>query len=267
MCFVNNLPTYLGRYLSFQAPQSALGRGFSRATYISLSSPRGFFYPKLLLNCTPRRNLAFRWTSFGLPVFLTVLDGRTSIFIYEATDIANSPDSSAGEKGYDPREPSTTSLVPRRATSSGAAFVKKRNAQNRFSSVEPGSSGVIYEARPEQRRAFSSEWEAPRGGKTRETSLASVVAPELPEIRKNSPVASRPLAPALAPSPLPNSMPSDSIHSAPPRTVLSPSIEKMKGPGEVSRALAGPDVYEGGRKRKNSRWNRMSSWVRKLKAH
>lgn len=165
------------------------------------------------------------------------------------------------------REPSTTSLVPRRATSSGAAFVKKRNAQNRFSSVEPGSSGVIYEARPEQRRAFSSEWEAPRGGKTRETSLASVVAPELPEIRKNSPVASRPLAPALAPSPLPNSMPSDSIHSAPPRTVLSPSIEKMKGPGEVSRALAGPDVYEGGRKRKNSRWNRMSSWVRKLKAH
>lgn len=164
------------------------------------------------------------------------------------------------------REPSTTSLVPRRATSSGAAFVKKRNAQNRLSSVDPESSDTIGEPRPE-RRAFSNEWETTRGGRVPEESLASVVSPELPAIHKNSSAASRPSAPALAPSPLPNSKRPASMLLATPQSALSPSMEELKGPAEISRAIDGPGIREGGRKRKNSRWNRMSNWVRKLKAH
>lgn len=163
------------------------------------------------------------------------------------------------------REPSTTSLVPRRATSSGAAFGKKRIAQNRLSSVDPGSSDILGEVRPE-RRAFSSEWEAPKG-KAQETSLANVVAPELSAIRKNSPAVSPPAAPALAPSPLPNSRQPSPMPLASPRPALLPSMEEVKGPAEISRVLDDHGVREGGRRRGNSRWNRMSNWVRKLKVH
>lgn len=162
------------------------------------------------------------------------------------------------------REPSVTSLVPRRATSSGAAFVKKRVAQNRLSSVDPESSGGLGEVRLE-RRAFSSEWEVPPG-KAQETSLSNVVAPELPAIGKNAPVVSGPSAPALAPSPLPNSTRPSSMYLASPRSALCPATEDTKGPAEISRVLDSPVVH-GGRGRRNSRWNRMSNWVRKLKAH
>ncbi|KAI1763869.1 hypothetical protein GGR53DRAFT_342308 [Hypoxylon sp. FL1150] len=159
--------------------------------------------------------------------------------------------------------------IPRRATSTGAAFMQKRNAS------EVGSGDQTPDS-PEQtfklnRRAFSGDWGLIKANRNTENSIAAVVdSPSplpSPSVEEPLPSCSSPLAPPPFPSGrrvVSAFYPSDSIllnMAGDVELCEKPSLQRNS---VVQITARGIPTDEQARKPKHQKWKNMANWFRKL---
>ncbi|RWA10251.1 hypothetical protein EKO27_g4847 [Xylaria grammica] len=159
----------------------------------------------------------------------------------------------------------STNDVPRRATSTGAAFMQKRRAvilENNDQSAEAEHSRTTKL----NRRALSGDWNVGLPKSARENSLAESImgpAPKSDSETRQTPV--------LAPPPIPVKRRAVSAYS--PLSSLSPDLSDagISHLNEASTDAAGGfseqgDASEANSKPKHRKWKSMANWFRKLSA-
>ncbi|KAI0016782.1 hypothetical protein F4780DRAFT_772694 [Xylariomycetidae sp. FL0641] len=163
-------------------------------------------------------------------------------------------------------EQSPNGSLPRRATSTGAAFIEKRRQMQRTSEGPPGNSCGDGMPKP-GRRAFSSEWSVGTRRWSPETSLTEMMESD------SSPVDTAVSIPSngsgLAPPPLPTGRRAISAYY--PMRPMTP--ERAEASTVKATYYGGPDVHEmselGSDARRSKgkhhhRWKSMTGWFRKI---
>ncbi|KAI0973504.1 hypothetical protein F4678DRAFT_28876 [Xylaria arbuscula] len=161
-----------------------------------------------------------------------------------------------------------TNEVPRRATSTGAAFVQKRRAVLRENDDNQPTDDERNRIAKLNRRALSGDWTIglPRGA--RESSLAelaeSIKGATPPKIDSETQQ-----TPALAPPPMPVKPRAVSAYS--PLSSLSPDtgdfgLLGLSDPSTnmAQKSLEQGDAGEGTSKSRHRKWKNMTNWLRKM---
>ncbi|KAK5626067.1 hypothetical protein RRF57_001782 [Xylaria bambusicola] len=155
----------------------------------------------------------------------------------------------------------STSDVPKRATSTGAAFIKKRRAMlAENDNVQPANDEHDRIAKL-NRRALSGDWNIGLPRSVRENSLAESI---IDTARVPNSEADR-RSPALAPSPMPVKRRTVSAYS--PLSSLTPDnseFDVVDLSGTCINAAYQDDAGEVSSKLKHRRWRSMATWFRKL---
>ena len=157
----------------------------------------------------------------------------------------------------------TTSDGPRRATSTGAAFMQKRRAVLAdHNGVQPSNNGHDKVAKL-NRRALSGDWNIGLPKSIRENSLAGSLVDAV-SISNNDENSRR--SPALAPPPMPVKRRTVSAYS--PLSSLTPDNSEFDAvdANETTTAAVfkGIDTGEANSKPKHRKWKNMTAWFRKL---
>ncbi|KAI1772214.1 hypothetical protein F4818DRAFT_179699 [Hypoxylon cercidicola] len=156
-------------------------------------------------------------------------------------------------------------LVPRRATSTGAAFMQRRNASEAGSADQATGS-------PEQtfklnRRAFSGDWGIKANRNVENSITAAVDGPSASPVVTDSIQSS---TSSLAPPPMPQGRRAVSAYySVDPISFKSSDVELCEGPAVernsvVQITATGAQVDDQDRKTKHQKWRNMTNWFRKL---
>ncbi|CAJ2505677.1 Uu.00g130710.m01.CDS01 [Anthostomella pinea] len=147
-----------------------------------------------------------------------------------------------------PNDQPPKGALPRRATSTGAAFMQKRRAMQRESEDLPGGSEL--ERTPKLgRRAFSGDWNVGTRKRTPENSLAGILDSNTEAIPKHTPT--------LAPAPLPTERRAVSAYFPP--QPLSHNLGDDKFGQQVGLQSL-PGVQQG----RHQKWKNMANWFRRL---
>lgn len=159
------------------------------------------------------------------------------------------------------------SRLPRRATSTGAAFMQKRNASEAEYFDQTGGG-------PEQgfklsRRAFSGDWGLSKGNRNTEASMATMLGSPSPSpLSENLPQSNT--LPSAPPHPLPAGRRAVSAYySAEPVSLKASDVELVEK-HDIQRNSVVPStaqaaqIDEQDRKTKHQKWKNMANWFRRL---
>ncbi|KAI6084034.1 hypothetical protein F4821DRAFT_262358 [Hypoxylon rubiginosum] len=156
--------------------------------------------------------------------------------------------------------------IPRRATSTGAAFMLRRNASEAGSSDQTGSPEQTFKL---NRRAFSGDWGIIKANRNAENSIAAVVDSPSPSPSVEDPVPSS--TSPLAPPPFPTGRRAVSaFYSIDPVSLnKAGDVELCEKPNVqrdsvVQITARGIQMEEQDRKAKHQKWKNMANWFRKL---
>ncbi|KAI0168859.1 hypothetical protein GGR52DRAFT_494165 [Hypoxylon sp. FL1284] len=151
--------------------------------------------------------------------------------------------------------------IPRRATSTGAAFIQKRNASE-VGSVDQNNLEQTFKL---NRRAFSGDWGILKASRNAENSIAAVV-----DTPSASPLAEYPNSSSLSPSPMPTERRAVSAYySVDPISHKSSDADLSEKPtverdSYVHMTARGAQMEDQDRKTRHQRWRNMAQWFRKL---
>ncbi|KAI1410668.1 hypothetical protein F5Y13DRAFT_70730 [Hypoxylon sp. FL1857] len=153
--------------------------------------------------------------------------------------------------------------LPRRATSTGAAFMQKRNEIEYLDQA----SGTPERGRGQNRRAFSGDWGMNIANRNAENSLAAMMdSPSTPATE----VSAQSNASSLAPPPLSTGRRAISAYYAVDPILLKPDDAESVEKPDVQRSSFRQNVVQDAqrddpdRKAKHQKWKNMANWFRKL---
>ncbi|KAI8955357.1 hypothetical protein F4801DRAFT_325139 [Xylaria longipes] len=156
--------------------------------------------------------------------------------------------------------------LPRRATSTGAAFIQKRRAALRENKNEP-TDGEHDRTIKLNRRALSGDWNVGLPKSIRENSLAESLMSSV-RVSPKSDLGTR-QASALAPPPIPVKRRAVSAYS--PLASLSADLSdfdvlQLHDPSAdaAQKSLERGDASDAGSKGRHRKWKNMANWFRKL---
>ncbi|KAI4860730.1 hypothetical protein F4820DRAFT_97058 [Hypoxylon rubiginosum] len=157
-------------------------------------------------------------------------------------------------------------LIPRRATSTGAAFMQKRNASE-MGSVDQ-TSGSPEQTFKLNRRAFSGDWGIIKANRSVENSIAAVVDASPASPLAEDPIQSNTSSPVPPPIP-PGRRAVSAYYSVDPMSLKSGDVELCEKPNiernpVVQITARGVQMDDQDRKAKHQKWRSMANWFRKL---
>ncbi|KAI1757915.1 hypothetical protein F4782DRAFT_2761 [Xylaria castorea] len=154
---------------------------------------------------------------------------------------------------------------PRRATSTGAAFIQKRRAALQKSDDEP-TDGEHDRTTRLNRRALSGDWNVGLPKSVRENSLAESLMDTTHVLKSDS--GTRQVS-ALAPPPIPSKRRAVSAYlplGSLPADLTGLDILELNDPptDAAQQSLERGDAFEAGSKGRHRKWKNMANWFRKL---
>ncbi|KAI1503501.1 hypothetical protein F5X99DRAFT_106236 [Biscogniauxia marginata] len=161
---------------------------------------------------------------------------------------------------------SVLGALPRRATSTGAAFFQKRRTLQRESS-EPAEENETERVKKLSRRAFSGDWHVGVRKPDQQTSLGEMLEFEPSAVSSEGSSSSRTSAPA--PPPLPTGRRATSAYY--PHNPLVPDLGAQVGEGSgLSHSIATRDIAregdvdEANPRSRHQKLRSLGNWIRKL---
>ncbi|KAI5918161.1 hypothetical protein F4810DRAFT_601137 [Camillea tinctor] len=168
-----------------------------------------------------------------------------------------------------PQSQPASDALPRRATSTGAAFIHKRRTMKREGG-DPLEENDAERIKKLGKRAFSGDWHVSARKSERELSLGGVVESEPSASVSEGSGSGTSRTSALAPPPLPAGRRAISAyypHNPLGSELYTPMVNEANGvpvPGCTVRSLSGGEMDESSPRNRHPKLKSLSHWLRKL---